>query len=176
MFRKAAIAFLVTAATGIVATGAVSYVAYPCVGSRIGGEPARCLAVVVRGLLKCGVDGLSASPAGGDKRHLPSTFFSLRWGDREYFVGFDLPSGNQGREDGDGSVEATQRLAVLSVPVWILAALFAVYPVVVFIHGPLRLRRRRRKGLCLNCGCDLSGTRRPECPQCRRLREGLPLY
>jgi hypothetical protein len=43
---------------------------------------------------------------------------------------------------------------------------FAAYPVLAFIRGPLRRWRRHRKGLCLNCGYDLRGLTEPRCPEC----------
>ena len=50
-------------------------------------------------------------------------------------------------------------------PLWAPFILFAAYPSIVFIRGPLRRWRRSRKGFCLKCGYDLRGT--PErCPEC----------
>jgi hypothetical protein len=40
------------------------------------------------------------------------------------------------------------------------------YPTVVAIRGPLRRWRRRRKGLCLKCGYDLTGNTSGVCPEC----------
>ena len=40
----------------------------------------------------------------------------------------------------------------LAVPFSVLTILFAAYPTIAFIRGPLRRWRRRRKGLCLKCG------------------------
>ena len=51
-------------------------------------------------------------------------------------------------------------------PVWPLALLFAAYPIITFIHGPLRRWRRRRRDLCLKCGYDLTGNVSGVCPEC----------
>ena len=52
-------------------------------------------------------------------------------------------------------------------PSWLLAILFAAYPTIAFIRKPLRRRReRRRKGLCLTCGYDLTGNVSGVCPEC----------
>ncbi len=51
----------------------------------------------------------------------------------------------------------------------VLSALFAIYPTIAFIHfirGPLRRSRRRRKGLCVKCGYDLTGNVTGVCPEC----------
>ncbi len=53
----------------------------------------------------------------------------------------------------------------VEVPMGFLFVLFASYPTIAFIRGPLRRRRRRKRGLCLTCGYDLRGS--PErCPEC----------
>ena len=54
----------------------------------------------------------------------------------------------------------------LRVPFWFLSLLFAVYPTVAFIRGPYRRHRRRKKGLCLKCGYDLTGNLSGVCPEC----------
>ncbi len=55
---------------------------------------------------------------------------------------------------------------VLTVPLWIPFVLFAAYPTVAFIRGPLRRWRRRRKGLCIDCGYDLTGNVSEVCSEC----------
>ena len=52
------------------------------------------------------------------------------------------------------------------VPLWAPLALLAVYPTITVIRGPLRRYRRRRKGLCLKCGYNLSGNISGVCPEC----------
>ena len=54
----------------------------------------------------------------------------------------------------------------LSMPLWFPIVLFASYPVLAFIRGPLRRYLRRRKGLCLSCGYDLTGNVSGVCPEC----------
>ena len=63
------------------------------------------------------------------------------------------------------------RLHVLVVPIWMLSLLLAVYPAIAFIRGPLRRHGRRQKGLCLNCGYDLTGNVSGACPECGTERE-----
>ena len=52
------------------------------------------------------------------------------------------------------------------VHLWLLFVLFAVYPAIAFVRGPLRRRRRRRLGLCLECGYNLRGLTESRCPEC----------
>ena len=47
-----------------------------------------------------------------------------------------------------------------------LSACLALYPTIAFIQGPVRRRRRARKGLCLKCGYDLTGNVSGVCPEC----------
>lgn len=51
-------------------------------------------------------------------------------------------------------------------PLWPLPLLFAIYPTIVLVRGPLRRRRRRKRGLCANCGYDLTGNVSGTCPEC----------
>ena len=55
---------------------------------------------------------------------------------------------------------------VASCPVWVVLMVYAAYPVLVFIRGPLRRRRRRKHGLCVRCGYNLTGLAEPRCPEC----------
>ena len=50
----------------------------------------------------------------------------------------------------------------------VLAALvaFSIYPLIAFIRGPYRRYHRRKKGLCLKCGYDLTGNESGVCPEC----------
>jgi len=43
---------------------------------------------------------------------------------------------------------------------------FALYPTIAFLRGPLRRWRRRRNGLCIKCGYDLRGNVTETCPEC----------
>ncbi|MHC4094085.1 MAG: hypothetical protein ACYSVY_28055 [Planctomycetota bacterium] len=56
--------------------------------------------------------------------------------------------------------------AYVRFPLWLPFALFALYPAVAFIRGPLRRWRRSRKGLCVKCGYNLTGLPEPRCPEC----------
>ena len=66
-------------------------------------------------------------------------------------------------EDGE-YVKVIQRGVVFRL--WFLALVFAAYPALIFIRGPLRRWRRRYKGLCLKCGYDLTGNVSGTCPEC----------
>lgn len=51
-------------------------------------------------------------------------------------------------------------------PFWAPCMLFAAYPTLAFIRGPVRRWRRRRKGLCIRCGYNLQGNVSGVCPEC----------
>ena len=55
---------------------------------------------------------------------------------------------------------------------WLLIIILAAYPTIAFIRGPLRRRRRRKRGLCLSCGYNLTGNTTGVCPECSQKIEG----
>jgi len=58
------------------------------------------------------------------------------------------------------------RMVHFRISLWVLATLLAAYPAVALARGPLRRHRRRRKGLCLKCGYNLTGNVSGVCPEC----------
>lgn len=58
------------------------------------------------------------------------------------------------------------RHRIVIVRLWIVFILFATYPTIAFIRGPVRRHRRRRKGLCIRCGYNLTGNVSGVCPEC----------
>ena len=60
--------------------------------------------------------------------------------------------------------QAGQTTVVL--PLWVLAGLFALYPILVSMRGPARRWHRRRKGLCIACAYNLKGNVSGVCPEC----------
>lgn len=59
-----------------------------------------------------------------------------------------------------------QEYRSVRIPYWALLLLFVTYPTVAFIRGPLRRYRRRKKGLCVACGYDLTGNESGVCSEC----------
>ena len=52
-------------------------------------------------------------------------------------------------------------------PLWMPFVLFAAYPTIAFIRSPARRQRQRRKlGLCVKCGYDLTGNVTGVCSEC----------
>lgn len=51
-------------------------------------------------------------------------------------------------------------------PLWVPCFILAVYPTIAFINGPYRRYRRRKKGLCLKCGYNLTGNVTGICSEC----------
>jgi hypothetical protein len=54
----------------------------------------------------------------------------------------------------------------LSISVWVLLTLLGGYPLLVLIRGPVRRRIRIARGLCANCGYNLTGNMSGVCPEC----------
>ncbi len=50
-------------------------------------------------------------------------------------------------------------------PLWLPFVLLAAYPPMALIRGPLRRRLRRKRGLCIPCGYDLTGNLSGVCPE-----------
>ena len=63
------------------------------------------------------------------------------------------------------------RASYLTFPLWVLAPVFATYPTFAFIRGPLRRYRRRKRGLCVKCGYDLTGNESGVCSECGKTIE-----
>ena len=55
---------------------------------------------------------------------------------------------------------------MVSTPLWLVTVVLATYPTIAFIRGPLRRRRRRKRGQCLHCGYSLEGNVTGVCPEC----------
>ena len=58
----------------------------------------------------------------------------------------------------------------MEIPLWCPFVLFAAYPTIAFIRGPLRRYRRRKRGLCIRCGYNLEGNVSGVCPECGEAR------
>ena len=95
--------------------------------------------------------------------------------DRESLATFDYTfaliryqTRNDGQlvNDGFGTIVLYYQVATLHLPVSMPMLLFAAYPTIAFIRGPLRRWRRRRRGLCTKCGYDLTGNTTGVCPEC----------
>lgn len=49
---------------------------------------------------------------------------------------------------------------------WLVIGGAAAYPIFAFVHGPVCRFRRRRRGLCVKCGYNLTGNTTGVCPEC----------
>lgn len=49
---------------------------------------------------------------------------------------------------------------------WPVFLIFATYPTIAFVRGPVRRWRRRKRGLCIHCGYNLTGLTAPRFPEC----------
>jgi hypothetical protein len=123
-----------------------------------------------------GIDGAVAvfysycPECGGGKSHHPGCW----WGDMVFQWDTAPPPEREVEIAGIRWVIGAfpgSRVHLLVVPIWMLSSLLAVYPAIAFIRGPLRRHRRRRKGLCLKCGYDLTGNVSGVCPECGTERE-----
>ncbi len=72
-----------------------------------------------------------------------------------------------GHRKDDFSFELPKLITVrLYVPLWTPFLLFMVPGMAALLLGPYRRHRRRKKGLCLKCGYNLTGNVSGICPEC----------
>jgi len=57
-------------------------------------------------------------------------------------------------------------LFTIRTPIGIPVLVLMLFPGVAFVRGPYRRHRRRKKGLCLHCGYNLTGNTSGVCPEC----------
>lgn len=67
------------------------------------------------------------------------------------------------RKSGNGLTLITHKLAM---PSWIAFFPAFAFPVLLVVRRPLRRWKRKRNGLCLKCGYDLTAAPEPRCPEC----------
>lgn len=58
------------------------------------------------------------------------------------------------------------RWGAVSFPIWMLVATLLLPPGVAYVLGPVRRRRRKARGLCVQCGYALIGNTSARCPEC----------
>ncbi len=80
-------------------------------------------------------------------------------------AGFEYESGMRYWPRPDGTY-ANYKERGITVPLSAMCILFAAYPTIAFIRGPLRRYRRRKRGLCETCGYDLRGNESGVCSEC----------
>jgi hypothetical protein len=60
-------------------------------------------------------------------------------------------------------------------PPWVPVVIFAAYPFVSFVRGPVRRWRRRKRNLCVKCAYNLTANVSGVCPECgTELNHRLP--
>lgn len=67
--------------------------------------------------------------------------------------------------NGTQALDGTYRALMIGSPFWALLLLCVGYSTIYFLRGPLRRRKRRHRGQCLECGYDLRGSA-GKCPEC----------
>jgi hypothetical protein len=86
---------------------------------------------------------------------------------------------NKGRLHFSSFKDGPYRHLWLIFPWWLPTTLLLLTLTSAILYGPLRARRRRLKGWCVECGYDLAGNRTGRCPECgsavRRRSDGRPI-
>jgi|CXWL01.1.fsa_nt_gi hypothetical protein len=58
------------------------------------------------------------------------------------------------------------RMHIVAFPASTSVFIAWLYPIACLIRRPLRQLLRKHRGLCLNCGYNLTGAPQPRCPEC----------
>ena len=97
----------------------------------------------------------------------PTTPAPRRWSAR--FAGFTVMVGAPMFSESQPSL-VEDYLSFIFFPFWALFLLFAAYPTVLLLRGPVRRNRRRLHGLCEQCGYDVTSGGSVHCPECGKAR------
>lgn len=81
-------------------------------------------------------------------------------------VGQEVLDFNGSEDEREHANATTTCVRTISFPLWFPALVFAAWPMAAFIRGPERRRCRRKRGLCLEYGYNLTGLTEPWCPEC----------
>ena len=92
------------------------------------------------------------------------------------FAGFLLfvyvdPRGVFRDSDGDRHILKNVKERVVGLPLGLPVVVLCAYPTIAFVRGPVRRyrrHRRRKRGLCVTCGYNLTGNVSGVCPECGR--------
>ena len=85
-----------------------------------------------------------------------------RWRWDSLFSRYLLP----GWQSSSGGKRCQGGSFILRVPLATSFLVFAAYPALAFIRGPVRRHRRRKRGQCVGCGYNLTGNVTGVCPEC----------
>lgn len=156
MFRKIVIVVLSLAAVG---TGAITALSPPI------GADGRLHVSYYRWRVLPSSYELTVSVAGRNAELIVAHFGAQRALSKYDFFDY-WPSSFRGFYCWTIDFSTAHRTWILGFPLWAPFALFAFYPALAFIRGPLRRYRRRKRGLCLRCGYNLEGNVSGACPEC----------
>jgi len=78
----------------------------------------------------------------------------------------DFDAGTYRMSDGTLYTVGYHRATCVNAPFWVVVALLAIYPLTRLLQVPYRRLRRRRAGLCIKCGYNLTGNVSGRCPEC----------
>ncbi len=87
---------------------------------------------------------------------------------RSYWFNWKEPSAKWVNVDKsqNQTVLTSKHSTQIGFSLWLPFALFLIHPAVVFIRGPVRRYRRRKRNQCISCGYCLFGLTCNRCPEC----------